>query len=210
MIVACLGLKGGTGKTTIACGLAGTLATAGRRVATVDLDPLGSLHQWSTRASRSAPTLVGIRGVGFDSEWVRALGRGYDLVVVDCGAADRAGHAVALACADWALIPVSPSPVELASLPATFELVSELPGRATVGLVANRVDARTGLGRQIRGRLQRTGTHVFESQVSARVIHAESWIAGGCVAQHCDRSAHELTGLWRELGRQRPQHARYH
>lgn len=210
MIVACLGLKGGTGKTTIASGLAGTLATAGRRVATIDLDPLGCLHQWSGRAAKSAPTLIGIRGVGFDAEWVRAMGRGFDLVVLDCGGADRAGHAVALACADWALIPVSPSPVECQSLGATFDLVSEVPGRATLGLVANRVDRRTGLGRQIRGRLQRTGAHVFESQIGSRVAHAESWIAGACVAQHCDRSAHEFAGLWRELDGHKPSRTAYY
>jgi ABC-type Na+ transport system ATPase subunit NatA len=55
MIVAVLGEKGGTGKTTLATNLAGMRAAEGRDVLIIDADRQGSASYWAEKRSVSWP-----------------------------------------------------------------------------------------------------------------------------------------------------------
>ena len=58
MIVAVLGEKGGTGKTTFATNLAGMRAAAGRDVLIVDADRQGSASYWAEARERQEVAVV--------------------------------------------------------------------------------------------------------------------------------------------------------
>ena len=58
MIVAVLGEKGGTGKTTLATNLAGMRATAGRDVLIIDADRQGSASYWAEKRSNTHARLT--------------------------------------------------------------------------------------------------------------------------------------------------------
>ena len=124
MIVAVLGEKGGTGKTTIAVHLAGWRLRAGREVMLIDADRQGSASLWvESRHGHqlAAPTAVqkfdsGLRRV------IRDLARRYDDIVVDIGSGDGAAIESILRVADVAIVPVQPNGMDIWTMGLLDEL----------------------------------------------------------------------------------------
>jgi chromosome partitioning protein len=94
MIVAVLGEKGGTGKTTLATNLAGIRAAEGegRDVLLIDADRQGSASYWAAKRSNRHPQLCAVQSVQKFGEGlmrtVRDMERRYDDLVIDDGAGD--------------------------------------------------------------------------------------------------------------------------
>src|SRR3954452_16947343 len=90
MIVAVLGEKGGTGKTTFATNLAGLRAAAGRDVLIVDADRQGSASYWAEGRERQEVAVVGsVQKVGPGRvPAVADMPRPYADVVLDIAAGD--------------------------------------------------------------------------------------------------------------------------
>ncbi len=57
--ISLLGQKGGTGKTTVALGLAGAAFRAGKVVAGIDLDPQASASNWKDRRAEGSVQRMG-------------------------------------------------------------------------------------------------------------------------------------------------------
>jgi len=130
MIVAVLGEKGGTGKTTLATNLAGMRATAGRQVLLVDADRQGSASYWA--AKRRATTLPAVACL---QKFGRALPRAlrelaprYDDVMVDVAAGDSQDLEEVLRVADRVLLPVQPAGLDVWTLGLLDERVAEAHG----------------------------------------------------------------------------------
>ena len=128
MIVAVLGEKGGTGKTTLAVHLAGWRVDAGQEVMLVDADRQGSASLWAESRHgqrRATPTSV----QKFDGGLLRAirdLARRYDDIVVDIGSGEGASIESVLRVADIAILPVQPNGLDI----WTVGLLDELTGAA--------------------------------------------------------------------------------
>jgi chromosome partitioning protein len=162
--VVVLNPKGGSGKTTLAFNLAGYLATTGRRVALIDMDPQGSSVHWLARR----PTeMVPIHGVspGNTSAEVQhpdpiKLPSDIDFAVIDAPAG-VAGDALAdyTTGAHAIIVPVLPSEIDIH---AASRLIADLLLMARVsrtnrrlGIIANRVKERTIAYRQLKKFLDR-------------------------------------------------------
>lgn len=143
MIVAVIGEKGGTGKTTLAVHFAGWRALAGRDVMLMDADRQGSSTMWvSIRQERdwAAPESV--------QKFARGLRRSvldmslrYDDVVVDIGAGDGVAMETVLRIADTAIVPLQPSAMDMWTISFLNELAGdskEINDRLTVRAVLNR------------------------------------------------------------------------
>jgi chromosome partitioning protein len=116
--------KGGSGKTTLARNLA---VAAGDGAALVDTDPQGSLTDWWNRRQAEVPALA--RLDGDMSAGLAALAEGgVELVLVDTPPSVHPWLSDLLRLADLVLIPVRPSPDDLAAVSATLDLV-EAAGR---------------------------------------------------------------------------------
>jgi len=118
MIVAILGEKGGTGKTTLATNLAGLRATAGQQVLLVDADRQGSASYWAEhRRTTARPAVTCLqkfgRALGRD---LRALAPRYDDVIVDVAAGDSPDLEAILRLAARVLIPVQPAGLDVWTL----------------------------------------------------------------------------------------------
>lgn len=122
--LAFFGQKGGSGKTTLAVHIAVAAQQAGQRVAILDLDPQGSALGWyRSRGLNTTPLTVAVP----DSELKRAIegaqADGFDLVVIDSPPHAAPVAARIVAAADLVVVPVRPSPMDIAALPATLQLI---------------------------------------------------------------------------------------
>lgn len=110
MIIATVGEKGGTGKTTLATNLAGMRA-AHSDVCIVDADRQGTASAWvEERASQGLAMPSCVQGFGASlTRMIRDMARRYADVIVDVASGDSLELQCALRAAEVAVLPVQPS-----------------------------------------------------------------------------------------------------
>ena len=147
-----INLKGGCGKTTIACNLASAYAGAGRHTTLIDYDPQGSSMYWLNQRPEQAPAINGI--AAYPSN--RAVTRSFQLrlpaqterVIVDTPAGLKGLDLIdQLRGTHCIVIPVLPSSIVTH---ATADFIRDLymiakiqPWRTRLGIICNRVKANT-------------------------------------------------------------------
>lgn len=125
-IISVFNEKGGSGKTTTACQLAGTLGHRGFDVLVADLDPQQTSASWLAREEgKNFPATVwpGFRyGKSIATE-LGKLASKYDVIVIDCApSVEQPGTWAALLVSDLALIPTKLGPSDTDALPAAKAL----------------------------------------------------------------------------------------
>jgi len=151
--VVILNPKGGSGKTTLAFGVAGYLACTGRTVALLDMDRQGSGKRWLENRSAELPAIRFLPAPA-DAAGTISVPADIDVVVIDAPAALSAEELTDYTCGMHAiLVPVLPSDIDIH---AASRLVSDLLLKAQVsrrngrlGIIANRVKQRTIAYRQL-------------------------------------------------------------
>ena len=132
MIVAVLGEKGGTGKTTLATNLAGMRAAEGRDVLSIDADRQGSARYWAEKRGDTHADLPAVQSVQKFGEGlmrtVRDMERRYHDMLIDAGAGDTREVESALGVAERVIIPVQPAGLDV----WTLGLVDDRVGEAKV------------------------------------------------------------------------------
>ena len=129
-IISVCNQKGGCGKTTVTMALAAAYGRRGQRVLVVDGDVQGSALVWSSNAGEEAPfpavvTNLAVAGKNLPRE-VRKLVDEYDTILIDCPPAVESPIAHAsLLIADLALMPVIPSPLDVAAAAPFMKLVQQ-------------------------------------------------------------------------------------
>ena len=143
MIIAVIGLKGGTGKTTLAVHLAGWRAVSGRDVMLIDSDKQKTSLNWTSRREElglPAPYCTQQTGRGIRRS-VRDFSRRYSDVIVDIGAGDITAIQTVLRVADVGIVPAQPNELDiwtLGDLDYEVSEAKELNERLVVGAVINR------------------------------------------------------------------------
>jgi chromosome partitioning protein len=115
-LIALVSPKGGTGKTSIAMNLAGSLKSSRRQTAVMDLDPRATALQWAS-AGRGLPFQVHqfdpSRGAASFRRNLRSLGADLDVLIIDTPPGSGAPTRLALQVADLVLIPAGASALDL-------------------------------------------------------------------------------------------------
>lgn len=200
-ILAIIGTKGGSGKTTLAVSIASELQRRGASVLLGDVDPQGSALAWAAQAANvgaEAPTTVRL-GEGFHRPGQLAkLAAPFEWTVLDTPPHAGPLMRAALGVADVALLPVSPSPVDLWALGDTLAIVEEarvLRPALHVAVVLNRT-ARTAVATKARATLAASEIPIV-AELGSRVAYVECFAAGQGVTRHAPTSdaAKEIVGL---------------
>lgn len=184
LLIAMMGNKGGTGKTTLAVNMAVGLM---RRApsALLDLDPQRSAWQWSRIAERAECAAHVYECHGDVGEAVANLKERYQYVVLDCPPSVHARETRdALRLCDHALVPVQPSPVDLWASLGVVEAINsarrERP-RLKAHIVLNQLEAQTVLSRDIREVIDEVGLAVLRGDVRRRAIYRNAMAEGKTV-----------------------------
>ncbi len=192
-IVCVFNEKGGSGKTTTSCQLAGTLGRRGYKVLLADLDPQETASQWLTThggvnikaqlwsGHRYGENVIGpIKGFIGD----------YDVIVADCApSVEQKATWAMLLVADLALIPAKLSPPDMAALPSAKRLarraIDECGRSYPVKVVANAARMHMADDKSLMAILKGDKEfHVLETYLGDRKAYSRSMMIGS--------TAHEI------------------
>jgi chromosome partitioning protein len=192
-IIAIVGNKGGTGKTTLALNLAAGLAQRGDSVVIVDADPQQSAYQWRlTGAEDNGLPDVVAAAIGLQKT-VLALREANTHVVIDCPPSIKAPQAEqALRLAQHALIPVQPSPMDLWATTHIAKVIERLRPEnpaLRVYLVISQSEPRTTLSKLMPEAAAELDLPVARTSIQRRSIHRHCVLEGKSVFQAGRRGA---------------------
>lgn len=149
MIVVVGGIKGGSGKTTVATNLAVIRATEGRDVLLVDADDQETASDFTIlrnerQANAASYTSIKLTGAAVRTETLR-LREKYEDIIIDTGGRDTTSQRAALTVADMLLVPFVPRSFDVWTLEKVGTLVTEMRaanGRLRAHAFLNRTDPR--------------------------------------------------------------------
>jgi chromosome partitioning protein len=121
--IAIVGQKGGSGKTTVALGLAVAGAVAGQNVAVIDLDPQANAANWKDRRAVDNPAVISAQVSRLKPTIQTAESYGADLIVIDTPGRSDSVAIEAARAADLVLIPGRPQIFDLETLKGVRDLL---------------------------------------------------------------------------------------
>lgn len=212
MIYVVGGIKGGSGKTTVATNLAVALALDGRDVLLVDADDQETATDFSAwrnerKSGQTGYTAVQLTGQAARQELQRLSGK-FEDVVIDTGGRDTTSQRAALTVADLYLVPFNPRSFDVWTLEKVARLIQEIMTvNPTLKAYAflNRADPRGSDNEDAAEALKDTDTLTFlDSPLGNRKAYANAAAQGLGVLelQPEDRKAtqefmhlyHQITG----------------
>ena len=122
-VIAVIGQKGGTGKTTTALGLAVSAELAGFTTAVLDLDPQTNAANWKDRRDAAGPAVESIQSGRLRQTLKAAEATGADFVFIDTPGKSDTAAIDAARVADLVLIPVRPQIFDLETLSAVRDAI---------------------------------------------------------------------------------------
>jgi chromosome partitioning protein len=199
--IAVVNSKGGVGKSTLAAALAVRAARDSKRIAMVDLDPQKSLVEWWARRGKTAnPTIF--EGADTAADAIEALQLdGWDFVFLDGPPAFIGVMEEMIAAADFVLIPVKASMIDLLATQDAVALAREANAKFLV--VINDVGPRERLVESARELLSNADVPFADTQITHRVSHVMGMTVGKSAAEvnngRDTAAAEEIDRLWKEV-----------
>ncbi len=123
------GIKGGSGKTTIATNLTVMRAASGKKVLLVDADEQPSASDWANQREamgiKTSWSTVKLSGMNIHKNLSRFV-KDYDDIIVDVGGRDTTSQRSALFVADVFIIPFKPRSFDIWTLGLVKNMISEI------------------------------------------------------------------------------------
>ena len=203
MVISFVNQKGGVGKTTTAINLAISLKKKNYNLVFIDADPQGSAIQWhSIEGNNSLEILHHPSPVQAND--IKELSKNYDYVIIDAPPAIGDITKAILAVTDLAIVPLSPSALDVWSCKGTLKMIDEIRpinSEIEVKLLVNRIIPGTRIGREARETLKRFQMNVFDTELCQRVAFIDAMTSGVSVMQYAPHSkaASEIERLCDEI-----------
>lgn len=123
------GIKGGSGKTTIATNLCVMRASEGFKVLLIDADEQKSAYDWASQREAlgiaTSWSTVQLSGMTIHSQ-LKRLVSDYDDIIIDVGGRDTTSQRSALSSADIFLIPFKPRSLDIWTIGAVKTMINEI------------------------------------------------------------------------------------
>ncbi len=196
-------MKGGSGKSTLASCLAVHWHLCGRPSTIIDADPQRSIARLAARER----ALGGVTIVEDASEaaWKSAqkLATSGGQVVIDTPGFRSPATLACIAAADFLLVPVKASPLDIDRMLDTLNSLIEGAGarRPTFRCVLTQTTRDSVIAKHVRTELIEAGFQVLKSEMTNRVIYAEAalWGATPTLIESAGAAAREIAAIADEV-----------
>ena len=193
--------KGGSGKTTLAIGLALAALQAGHNVRMIDTDYQGTLAKWQVRRGLAEPVVEIVRGADLIERRLHSFDRGgVGLTIIDTASGVGETAAAAIRACDLCMIPARPTVVDIEATAATLSIVRRW--RKPFAFILNQTpargprvgDAADALG----GQTSDLADVLAQPFIAMRNDHQDALAAGLAVSEYAPsgKSADEIRQLW--------------
>jgi chromosome partitioning protein len=189
--------KGGSGKTTIATGLAVAAIEHGQRVGMIETDPQATLSNWRRRRKNSEPRVVtASAAIEIERALLSLRRQGCTVAIIDTPATNNLTSVSAFGLADMCLIPARPSPADIEAALPTLAAVRKL-GKP-FAFVLNQTPPRSYRLSEAAMALNNVGVLALPYIVQ-RNDHQDALGTGLGVTEFAPegKAAEEIRGLWR-------------
>lgn len=211
MIFTVGGIKGGTGKTTIATNLAVWLSRKGADVLLVDADEQESATDFTAFREHTQQGDTGYTAIKLNGETLRSqvlkLKNKYKHIVIDSGGRDTVSQRAALVVSDVVLLPFQPRSYDFWTITKVQNLLSEIrsvkPGELKAFVFLNRADVRSAENRETAEALsQIEGLDFVNVQIGNRKAFANAAGQGLSVIElspQDEKATNEINSLFSQL-----------
>jgi len=198
-IIAFMGQKGGTGKTTLAVHIAVAASHDGYKVVLVDTDPQESATYWGNIRQDKTPIVATASTSQLTDVLAAAKTDEITLVVLDSAPHSSPNASEIARLADFIVIPTRASALDLAALKSTVKIIKAV--NKPFGFVLNAIDQKVAESGEALDFLQKNyGGSVAPYKVGNRIAFARS-IATGQGATEFDATESKARGeinlLWK-------------
>jgi chromosome partitioning protein len=195
-VLALLGQKGGSGKTTLAVHVGVAAQEAGWSVAILDTDPQASAHAWVSLRANGDPAVARLRPDQVDTYVEKARGLGVRLLVVDTAPHASTSVYNAIVRADLVLLPCRPTVLDLSSIEraVTIAQAAKRAGAFVMNACAPRCE-ETALSRNV---LESYPFPLAPIAIGQRQAYVRAMSTGQAVTEFetNGKAAAEMRGLW--------------
>ncbi|MCE3289329.1 MAG: chromosome partitioning protein ParA [Caulobacter sp.] len=202
--LAILSRKGGTGKTTVSLHLAMAAWLSGRGVLLADCDRQGSAQEWRRERQVGGPVVFSTKTPALFATQQAAHRAGRDLMIIDTSPSASEDLAEAVRCADFCLMVLRPSFLDVRAIRETAELVARF-GKAGAFVINQAPPRRAGREMACVGdtvaQLSGLGRPIMPIGLRARIAYQSAVAEGRSVQETAPQSAAalEIGGLWRAV-----------
>ena len=194
--------KGGSGKTTLAIGLALAAIQAGHIVRLIETDSQGTLTNWQSRRIYAEPIVEPVYVAAQIEQRLQSLSAsGVTLAIVDTAGGISAATTAAVRCADLCLIPARPTIADIEATASTLRMIRS--NDTPFAFVLNQTPIR---GQRINTAAAALGDEaaldladvLAQPFIVMRNDHQDALSAGLAVNEYApaSKSADEVRGLW--------------
>lgn len=197
-ILAIIGQKGGSGKTTTALGLAVEAVRNGRTVAVVDLDPQATAASWGDRREdKEAPAVISCQAARLRPVLDAAKAQGVNLAIIDTAGKSNEAAISAAKVADWVLMPIQPQMFDIETLQSVKEILA-LAGNPTASVLINRAAVQGRRHEETQEAAQAMGFNVAPVVLFQRTAHGDAGNIGLTAAEYepKGKAAQEMAALY--------------
>lgn len=202
-VITVASMKGGSGKSTIASCLAVHWQLCGQPTTIIDADPQRSISRLAAREKALGGVTV-IENASEDAwKMARSLASAGGQIIIDTPGFRSTATLSCIAAADFLLIPVKASPLDVDRMLDTLKSFVDGTGgfRPVFRCVLTQTTRDSVISKHIRAELIEAGIPVLKSEMNNRVIYAEAalWGATPSLIENSGAAAREIAAIADEI-----------